>query len=538
MANRQEILVSQKGAQKTSRELGNVDKGLNGIAKGAIAAASAIGALAVAQKGIELTKLAADAVNVERAFRNLSKEPDRMLKAMKKAVGGTIEEFELMKQFNQAALLGLPLERFDEMISIARGAALATGQSMDFMLNSIVTGIGRQSKLMIDNLGILVSIGDANEVYAKQLGKQASALTDLEQKTAFANAVLDAGAKNIEKMGGEAEGAFDGVNKLTSIIKDSTIDAFKNLVSPIDTAAGALADFMTISEQGALTQEERNTKLMKDEFHGAMLRLKIRDNLMAKWKEEQEIQKEAIELDLSTQTSLRATNIEYQNMAQLIASVKQETVGLMEVQHEQVALLPEIALEANDLSNVYSDAVVPAMDSYVDSMVWAIVHGQSMKDSLIASSKALTVQLISDFVKRKIASTLFVEATTAETVLAAQVVGAAWATPAALAATATAGASAVSGGLALAATVAEANAIAAYASGADFVTNGPQLIMVGDNSTGREHVSVTPLGGGDSSGGGVTINIMGDFIGNQDFVESTLIPAINLASQQGRASIA
>ena len=76
------------------------------------------------------------------------------------------------------------------------------------------------------------------------------------------------------------------------------------------------------------------------------------------------------------------------------------------------------------------------------------------------------------------------------------------------------------------------------ATGADFVTDGPQLMMVGE--AGREQVSVTPLEGPNLNGpqGGITIQVMGDFIGNQDFVEGTLIPAINLAQNQGRASIA
>ena len=40
------------------------------------------------------------------------------------------------------------------------------------------------------------------------------------------------------------------------------------------------------------------------------------------------------------------------------------------------------------------------------------------------------------------------------------------------------------------------------ASGADFVTNGPQLMMVGENAGGRERVTVTPHGSPNVSGGG------------------------------------
>jgi len=69
------------------------------------------------------------------------------------------------------------------------------------------------------------------------------------------------------------------------------------------------------------------------------------------------------------------------------------------------------------------------------------------------------------------------------------------------------------------------------ATGADFVTNGRQLLMVGDNATGRERVQVTPLGntgggGGDSS---VTINLNGNILGTEDFVRDELIPQIENA---------
>ena len=70
------------------------------------------------------------------------------------------------------------------------------------------------------------------------------------------------------------------------------------------------------------------------------------------------------------------------------------------------------------------------------------------------------------------------------------------------------------------------------AIGADFVTQGKQMIMVGDNPTGRERVQVTPLGntggspGGDSS---VTINLNGNILGTDEFVRDTLIPEIENA---------
>ncbi len=76
------------------------------------------------------------------------------------------------------------------------------------------------------------------------------------------------------------------------------------------------------------------------------------------------------------------------------------------------------------------------------------------------------------------------------------------------------------------------------ATGADFTTSGPQMMMVGE--AGREHVSVTPLEGPNINGpqGGNTFIFNGDIIGTDDYIENNLIPAVNLAITQGRAALA
>ena len=63
--------------------------------------------------------------------------------------------------------------------------------------------------------------------------------------------------------------------------------------------------------------------------------------------------------------------------------------------------------------------------------------------------------------------------------------------------------------------------------GADFVTSGPQLMMVGEGS-GPERVQVTPLVDENidgPQGGGITLNISGNVL-SEEFTENTLIPQI------------
>ena len=514
MANKQEIVVSQKGAQKTARSLGSVDKAIDGMAKSALKYATAAGVLIAANKAIELTKLAADAINVEKAFRNLAKQPDILLASMKKATGGIISEMGLMQKYNEAALLGLPLDRFDEMLSIARSTAQATGQSMDFMLNSIVTGIGRQSKLMIDNLGIMVSVEDSYEKYASALGRTAKSLSDVEKKQAFANAVLDAGAANIDKVGGASAGAFDGLNKLTTMIKDNTIDAFKNLVQPVDAVAGALADLITVSDIGMLDPEERMLKLSKDAMAFAGANRTVRDSLMARWEAEEKVRDAEI-------LAIEAAGFKNETEDITISKIREQSEAVSGL----IQLYPElgaVGASATDLQvsglerlNLLTSTVKDSLGGMGQTWMQLAQMGGASNKTMFEIGKAASIASAS-INTYEAATKAYASAPPPFNFINAALVTAA--------------------GLAQVAMIKGTTMKAA--TGADFTTNGPQMLLVGDNRSGKERVQVTPLGGDPNLNGpqgGTTFNFYGDVIGTDQFVRDSLIPKIKNAMRLGHA---
>lgn len=78
--------------------------------------------------------------------------------------------------------------------------------------------------------------------------------------------------------------------------------------------------------------------------------------------------------------------------------------------------------------------------------------------------------------------------------------------------------------------------VPSFATGGDFVTNGKQLIQVGDNPSGRERVQITPLGGDPApnapSGASVVVNVSGNVM-SQDYVEGELAEQIKEAIRKG-----
>jgi hypothetical protein len=100
-------------------------------------------------QSIELAKAGE---GVRLAFERLN-QPG-LLDRLKEATHGTVSEVELMKQAIKFDNFKLPLEDLATYLAFAQQKAKDTGESVDYMVNSITTGLGRQSKQILDNLGI------------------------------------------------------------------------------------------------------------------------------------------------------------------------------------------------------------------------------------------------------------------------------------------------------------------------------------------------------------------------------------------------
>jgi predicted transcriptional regulator len=148
---------------------------------------------------------------IEAAFQRLNvgvgQNSTEMLAALTTGTKGMVSDFDLMQSANKAMLLGLPVTTasMGELAKTATVLGRAMGQDATKSLDDLIVALGRSSPMILDNLGLSVKVGEANEIYAAKLGKSADALTDAEKKTAFYNAAMEAARKKTAELGEQTE---------------------------------------------------------------------------------------------------------------------------------------------------------------------------------------------------------------------------------------------------------------------------------------------------------------------------------------------
>lgn len=99
---------------------------------------------------------------------------------------------DLSSATNRAvALIGTEaIPKMRELTQVATISAQVMGTTVAQALDSLSIGIGRQSRLILDNLGLIVSAEEAYQNYATMLDVNVEALTETERKQAFLNETL------------------------------------------------------------------------------------------------------------------------------------------------------------------------------------------------------------------------------------------------------------------------------------------------------------------------------------------------------------
>lgn len=179
---------------------------------------------------LEMAKLSGNVESVERAFYRAFPAGTLLLADLRRATHGTITDFELMQRTLQATNLGVAAEKLPVLFEFAAVRAKQTGESVDYLVDSIVRGIGRKSILVLDNLGLS----------ATRLREQFNGASLASRSVAeVTEGVAEIAKVELAKMGGYVENSATKVDQLTVSWHELGVE-----ISKLATKEGGAVDFM------------------------------------------------------------------------------------------------------------------------------------------------------------------------------------------------------------------------------------------------------------------------------------------------------
>ena len=134
--------------------------------------------------------MAREMEGVKMAFDRLN-QPG-LLEGLREATHGTVNDLELMKQAVKFDNFNLSLEQMGTFLAFAQQQAKDTGQDVNYLVDSIVTGLGRKSLPILDNLGL-----SATEIRErmKETGDMTTAVAQIiEERMASAGDYIETAA--------------------------------------------------------------------------------------------------------------------------------------------------------------------------------------------------------------------------------------------------------------------------------------------------------------------------------------------------------
>lgn len=545
------IRISEKGAAKTSRGLKKVDKSLVSMGKAAGVAAVAFFGVG---KLIQGFKSAIDAAGKQELAE----------KKLATALGKTSDAL-----LNQAKALQQVTMFGDEDIIM-----------MQSMLAAFTNNEGEIEKLTVATLdlasGMGIDLKSAGDLLAKTIGSSTNALSryGIEVNGAVGSTErLESLTGNIANLFGgqasaQAKTMTGSIEQMKNAIGDAA-EAFGDVLAPVVIGVsktikflaegiggliGSLTGFFDEAEQAAkkavLIKQFKDDKVAVEEFKKSMDGLtkeslvELADSLISNtsslrmWNDE---------METSYQKGLLITS-ELEERKRLLDEIGESTSNLAFREHEYSSAVRETVpslseyvetqreqLAAQEQQKFYNEMLIERYPELAEGL--GLVESQTERSARAFEQGRKAVGLLSkSFYDLEQAGIETGKATKRAAQLQAIVDTYAAANAAYKA---MAGIPVVGPGLGIAAAaaaitsgLANVASIEKAATGADFMTNGPQLLMVGDNPGGKEHVQVTPLGSPNVNGpqGGININFSGP-ITNDDYVRDFIIPEITKATR-------
>ena len=321
---------------------------------------------------IKFAQVSANVESMQTAFKTLSGATENSTVALiklKKATNNTMSEFNLFQQANNAMVLGVTKnsDEMAEMFDVAQRLGRALGRDTASSVESLITGIGRQSRLMLDNIGIIVKSDEAYEAYAKKLGITADQLSDVDKKQAFLIATMESARAKVKTLGDEVLSTKDNIDSFSTAFENLGVSIGKNIpfFNKMTTSLTRLARLtgQLIEPYDPLIEAQKNHTKAVEAENKARINLESvekthgfsKDKLIKKYKKEIENQKILQNMYLEITDSL-FTQVKAEEQAQkakeqnIQGIIKEESTIKRNIDQTNKAFKLKSQLQAGDLA--------------------------------------------------------------------------------------------------------------------------------------------------------------------------------------------
>ena len=422
------------GIDKANQQTRKLDSNLDRLAKRAVQVGGAFftaqGIIKVLNAIAESAQSAQRVQDLETAMLNLGKNAGfgaDSLEKFREATNGTITDTQLLTSANTALLLGI-VENDNEMgelLDTAQRLGKAMGVDTAFAVNSLTIGLGRQSRLMLDNLGIMVDVASANKALAEAQGVSVSQLDEEERKRAFLNEAMRQARSAVNELGEEQLGLVEKQQQFEISITNLSNALGEKFAPQVSKATTLFTNFINsvtsfIEDEPAkdfegLTEEqirltksiEGNTKASIRNSFGAEKQAGFKRDLIQANKDANEIGKQETTQQLILESAMEDTSeaIEELTNRELIAiqsfDVMRTTIesGVESFKKLDVQL-EEDSQSLNKFSELLTtltpnqQLAIQGIEQFGGALAHAVVHGQNLGDAVVSSLKSIGSELL------------------------------------------------------------------------------------------------------------------------------------------------
>jgi hypothetical protein len=222
------------GGRGGERDFARQAQGLGGLVH--VYATFAANIYAVTAAFNALSK-AQDTANMIKAADKLSAaygiSLTNVAKSIQNVTDGAISMRDALSMANLGGTAGISSKQMSDLAKVAKGASLALGRDMTDAIERIYRGTIKVEPELLDELGIMVKVDEANKNYARSLNKTVTELTDFEKHQAFANAVTEQGLKKYRSIIELGANPYSRLLASTKDLGDSTLRVVSEGLAPL-----------------------------------------------------------------------------------------------------------------------------------------------------------------------------------------------------------------------------------------------------------------------------------------------------------------